>query len=197
MRYRLVPFLLFSALPLMHALAAPAPDHAYAILDIGPPPKGCTLGEHSTTEIGHLTFPYGILSMVWSDPEVRKLPSVAPMKDPRPWLAKNLRIGELVGGRRLRLTFRDGNRDEQVTILNAVLRVKLRLEQDSIKGQEEILLWDENRILELEQRIASGQHHESVDSYTKGINDLRCNRIPACRAEIVRLKQIAVIKWAK
>ena len=90
---------------------------------------------------------------------MNKLPSVARLKDDfRPWMVKNLHVTQEDGERRLRLTFRAGSRAEQVVILNALLRVYLKQGvEDSIKIQEESLRWKENRIVELEKRIESGQ----------------------------------------
>jgi len=196
MRYRLAALMLFAVLPMMNVLAAPAPD-PYAILEIEKPPKGMTVEEHRKNEIHRLTSPHGFWNEIWCDPAVRKLPSVAPLKDARPWLTKNLRVTEEDGGLRLRLTFRAGNRAEQVVILNALLRSTLRSSEEYIKFREEGLRSYEACIVELEKRIKSGQHRESVDSYRKGIDELRSIRIPECRAEIARLKQLTVIKWAK
>ncbi len=195
MRYRLAALMLLAVLPLMNVLAAPAPK-PYAIEDIGPPPKGKTADQYCKRQIEGL-ISHAILSMVWNDPEVRKLPSIASMKDPRPWLAKNLRGAEEDGGRCIRLTFRAGTRDEQVVILNALLRVNLRGREESIRFREEGLRSHENCILELEKRIESGQQPHMVDTYRKGIDELRSIRIPECRAEIARIKQIAVVQWAK
>jgi hypothetical protein len=120
------------------------------------------------------------------------------MKDPRPWLEKNLRITEEVEGSRIRFTFRAGTRAEQVVILNALLRVPLRNTEESIKFLEESIQQNEESIRRLEKRIESGQQPRMIDTYRKGIDDLRSNRIPALRAEIAaRRKQFAVIKWAK
>lgn len=196
MRYRLAVLMLLAALPVMNVLAAPAPDPS-AILDIGPPPKGETAEQHRKEQIDGLTC-HVMLSMAWSDPEVKKLPSITPMKDARPWLAKNLRITEAEGGRRLRFTFRAGTRAEQVNILNALLRIYLRQARDErIKFHEEILRRDEKCILELEKRIKSSRDPQEVASYQKGINDLRSIHIPARRTEVARWKQVAVIKWAR
>lgn len=195
MRYRLAALMLLAVLPLMNVLAAPAPE-PYAILDIGPPPKGWSMEKHCKTAIHGQTC-HGTLSVVSCYADVGKLPSVAPFKDARPWLAENLRITEEEGGRRLRLTFRAGTRDEQVTILNALLRANLQARAEYVKFREEGLRSHENCVLELEKRIESGQQPNMVDTYQKGIDELRSIRIPECRAEITRLKQFAVIKWAK
>jgi hypothetical protein len=200
MRYRLIVLMLpmlLAMLQVMNALAAPAPD-PYAILDIGPPPKGESADVYRKKRIDSLTYAHGLVLMVWSDPEVRKLPSVAALKDARYWLSKNLRVTWEGQGNRLRLTFRAGNRAEQVVILNTMLRIYLRqVKDEGIKFDEYFLRQDENTIIEREKRIESGQHHDSVDFDRKLINDLRINRIPARRAEIDREKQITVIKWAR
>jgi hypothetical protein len=195
MRYHLAALLLLAVLPLMNVRAAPAPAPS-AILDIGTPPKGKTAEQYRQQQVEAQTF-FVILSMAWNQPDVRKLPSIASLKDARPWLAKNLRITEEEGGRRLRLTFRAGTREEQVTILNAVLCANLQTNESAIQYREECIRSFEAGILELEKRIESRQHPDMVETYRKGIDDLRSIQIPEFRAEIARLKQLAVVKWAK
>lgn len=195
MRYCVPLLMLFAVLPVLNLLAAPAPD-PYAILDVGPPPKGEKAEAYRKRLIEGMTV-YCTLNDLWNDPEVRKLPSVAPMNDARPWLAKNLRVTEEDRGRRIRLMFWAGTRAEQVVILNALLHVLLRGNEESIKFREEGLRSHEACIVDLEQRIASGQHPESVDRYREAINELRSIRVPEVRAEIARMKQFTVIKRAK
>src|SRR5579875_3373090 len=123
MRYRLAVLMLLMLLvmlPLMNVLAAPASD-PYGILDIAPPPQYKTVEKHLKDQIEFTTY-CAVLNMVRSYPEVEKLPLVASMKDPRPWLAQNLRVKPEGGERLLRFTFRAGKRNEQVTIINAFLR---------------------------------------------------------------------------
>jgi hypothetical protein len=187
--------MLLAVLPPMNVLAAPAPE-PYAILDIGPPPKGETVDAYCERLIEGQTF-HGTLATWWSDSEVRKLASVDHFKDARPWLAKNLRVTQEEGGRRLRFTFRAGTRDEQVAILNALLRENLTTYGEAVKRGEELVRKHENRILELERRIKSTQDPREVGSLQNGVQNLRTKVIPACRAEIARLKQIVVIQWAK
>lgn len=195
MRYRLAALMLLAVLPLMNVLAAPAPE-PYAILDIGPPPKGETAEQYRDRLIGAQTF-HGTLATWWSDPEVRKLPSIARFKDARPWMAKNLRVTPEEGMRRLRFTFRAGTRAEQVTILNALLRQNLAVAEDAIKrGDDEIRLY-EKMIRENEDRIKTIQDPQEVAKLHKGICNLRTDLIPGCRAEIARWRQRTVIKWAK
>lgn len=202
MRYRLT-FLMLLLLPVLlviNVLAAPAPAPS-AILQIEQPPKGWSMEKHLETEIGeHLTDPCGMPFTVWLDPEIRKLPSVAAKKDvreARSWIAKNIRVTKEDGGCRLRLTFRVGNRREQVAILNKLLRVYIQTGKERQQFFEECLGKYEKCILELEQRIASGQHPRMVDEYKKGIEELRSILIPETCAKIDRYKQIAVIKWAR
>jgi hypothetical protein len=198
MRYRFAVLMLIAVLSMMNVLAAPAPEPAHAILDIGPPPKGMTEEEHCRDVIYRLTNPRGFIWYTASDPKVSKLPSVVRLKDAPSWLTKNIKATPESGWRRLRFTFRAGTRAEQVTIINALLRGYLRQSpEDSIKRLEETLRRDEASIADVEERIASGQHPHMVDRYRKGITELRTNRIPATIAEIARLKQITVIKWAK
>ncbi len=201
MRYRLAVLmllLLLAMLLVMDVLAAPAPD-PYGMLDIGPPPKGKTAQEYLKDQIEFKTHQL-ILSAVCSDPGVRKLPSVASMKDARPWLAKNLRLTPEEGGRRLRFDFRAGKRNEQVAVINAFLRASISwndVQGMTLKCSKEWVQRGEKSILELEQRIASGQHPHMVDTYQKEINYMRYTSIPELRAEIARLEQYAVIRWAR
>jgi hypothetical protein len=201
MRYRLAVLMLFmllAMLPVMYLPAAPAPEPANAILDIGAPPKWMAADEYCKDVIYRLTDPDCFLWHVGVDTEVSKLPSIAPLKKASPWLANHIRVTKEKGGSRLRLTFRAGKRGEQIAILNSLLRYYLRYSvEDNIRIGEKQLRWQENCADELERRINSGQHRESVDSYRKGINDLRSKDIPSLRAELARLKQVSVIKWAK
>lgn len=195
MRTRFAVLMLFAVLPVMNVLGAPAPD-PYAILDLGPPPKGETWEQYRKRLIGAQTHHFS-LTQVWSDPEVKKLPSVARFKDPRPWMAKNLRVTPDEGERRIRFTFRGGTRIEQMVILNALLRNNLHAYDDTIKWSEEVIRIYEKNILELEERIKSAPESE-VASYRKGIDDLRSFRIPELRAEIdSQKKRLTVIKWAR
>ena len=194
----LVVLMLHTMLPVTNVLAAPAPD-PYGILDIGPPPKYRTAEHHLRFQIEYKTSRY-MLSTVCSYPEVMKLPLIASMKDPWPWLAKNLRVTAEDGEHRLRFTFRAGKRNEQVAIINAFLRASIFQNDQygrSLKFAEEWLEIGEKSILELEQRIESGQFPHMVDSYRKEINYQRYTNIPDCRAEIARYKQYAVIRWAR
>ncbi|MHB1425881.1 MAG: hypothetical protein ACYC3I_22175 [Gemmataceae bacterium] len=195
MRSRLAVLMLLAVLPPMSVLAAPAPDPS-AILDIGPPPKGETAEQYRKRLIQDQT---GRISLCdwWSDPEVKKLPSVARFKDPRPWLAKNLRVKD-EDDRRLRFTFRAGTRAEQVTILNALLRVNLSAHDGTIKWGEECIRNYEKAIREYEVRIKWARNTQEAAEYRKGIEEVRSIRVPELRAEIDSLKkQLAVIKWAK
>jgi hypothetical protein len=196
MRYCLAALVLFAVLPVMNVLAAPAPDPS-AILYIGPPPKGWSLEQHLDSEIrDHLIDPYGHLFAVWLDPEIRRLPSVAALKDARSWLSRNLRITK-EGGSRLRLIFRAGNRQEQVAILNTLLRAYIKAAKKKQQFHEQCLAGEEDGVPDLERRIASGSPPGMDDRYRKAIENLRTIHIPARRAEIARWKQIAVIKWAR
>lgn len=194
MRCRIAVSILLAVLPLMNVLAAPAPE-CCAILDIGPPRKGETADEYRKTEIERLRYLCLYLAL---DSEVKKLSSVAALKKPLPWLKENLRIREEGGGCHLRLTFQAGNHTEQVIILNTLLRVYIRVvATERIQAHEKGIRWEEARILEFEKRIESGQHPDMVDTYRKGIDNVRTIEIPARRAEIARLKQITAIKWAR
>lgn len=195
MRFRLAVLSLFVVLPVLNVLAAPAPA-PYAILDIGPPPKGETAEQYRKDQIEAQTSPSG-LSGWWSELKAEKLTCITRLEDPRPWLAKNLRITEEKGGRLLRFTFRAGTRDEQAAILNALLRDNISSHEMSIKGGEECLRTYEKIIVELEQRIKSARNPREAASYQKDIDDLRTIHIPELRAVIARCKQYAAIKWAR
>jgi hypothetical protein len=107
-------------------------------------------------------------------------------------------ITEEEGGRRLRSTLHGGSRGEEVVILNALIRVYVReMVTESIKRQEEGFRRVDAGILDLQKRIESGQQPDMVDTYSRGIDNLRFVGIPACRDEFARLKPIKVIKWAK
>jgi hypothetical protein len=202
MRYRLAVLmllmLLLTVLPVLNVLAAPAPE-PLGILDIGPPPKYRTAEQHLKVEIEYKTSRF-MLNTVCSYPEVKKLLSVASMEAAWPWLAKYVRVTPEKGERLLRITFRAGKRNEQVTIINAFLRASIFQNDpygETLKSREEWLRMAEASILDLEQRIASGQQPHMVDKYREGINNLRYTLIPELRAEIARRKQYAVIKWAR
>lgn len=203
MRYRLAALMLFAVLPVIDVLAAPAPE-PYAILEIEPAPKegsleftGKTPDQYRKERMEGLTYPHCFPLYVWRDPEVRKLPSVAALKDPRYWLSKNFRITPEGEGNRLRVTFRAGNRLEQVTIINSLLRAYLQTGKKRQKFLEMCLHMDEKLLLVYEKEAESEKEYNEVKRYRKWINDLRSDRIPEGRAAIARYKQIAVIKWAK
>jgi hypothetical protein len=210
MRHRLALLMLFAVLPVLNVLAAPAPE-PYAILEIEPPPKegaleftGKTPEEYRKERIdGILMAPYGYYVIeIFRDPEVQKLPSIAARKDPlnllaRNWLGDNLRITWEGEGNRLKIRFRAGNRVEQVTILNAVLRSYVRSAKEHQERLEECLREDEKRVLDLEKCMKSTRDPRDIAEYQKGIDNLRSNWIPKRRAEIARYKQLAVVKWAK
>lgn len=196
MRYSFAILMVFALMPVIHVLAAPAPD-PYAILDIGPPPKGETAEQYRKRMIGAQTGRITLCDWM-SDPEVKKQPSVAAMKDPRPWLAKNLRISEEDGGRRLRFTFRAGKRSEQVIILNALLRINLHAHDGTIKWGEECFRIHKKGILELEERIKYARNPQEAATYQEGIEEIRSIRIPELRDAInSQKKRLTVIKWAK
>jgi len=210
MRYRVaiaMLLMLLIVLPVMYLPAAPAPERAYAILDIGPPPEGMTAAEYCKDTINRLShIDSGVLWVTGIQPEVGKLPSVARSKDVHPWLEKNIRVMRQNGERRLRLTFQAGGHAEQVVILTTLLRVYRHTPRLWVAGhieiQEESLRLDEDcvAILEIFQsraRRGEPQRPDRVEGDRQAINNLRNNRIPAGRAEIARLKQITVVKWAK
>lgn len=201
MRYHLALSMLLAMLlvvvmlPVMNVLAAPVPDPS-AILDIGPPPKGKTAKEHRESEIHCLT--HGIVTCAYSDPVVRKLPSVAPsLRTSFNWLANNIRARPENGGRRIRLTFRAGTRAEQVAILNTTLRDYIRfVKTERIQIAEEWLI----RMKEAEPRllklIKEEQNPINLKDYLEEQAKAKDTEVYS-RAQIARLKQVDVIKWAK
>jgi hypothetical protein len=191
--------MLLAVLPVMNVLAAPAPV-PLGILDIGTPhPKDERAKQFVKLQIEFNTD-HRFLDTVLSYPEVKKLPSVASMENPRPWLAKNIRVTPGEGDRLLSFTFLAGKRNEQVTIINAFLRANLHwhdLDGKAIQRGEQSVRTAEAGIRDLEQRIQSGQQPHMVDEYREHINRLRHTLIPELRAEIARMKQYAVLKWAR
>jgi hypothetical protein len=194
MRYRLAVLLLFAVLPVMSVLAAPAPDPS-AILDIGPPPKVQTAEEYCQFLISRLPNLCGYYAR--ADPAMKELPSLVRQKYPWLWLEKHLRVTPENGGRRLRLTFRAGSRDEQRVILNALGRTYLRM----------FVAYNIKR-LELGDRLSEAgkpglakliKETRNPDSLEKYLEQQARGEIAEAygRAEMARLKQITVIKWAK
>ncbi len=198
MRYCVPALLLLAVLPLMNNLpAAPVPS-ASALLDIGPPPKGMTAADHCKDVIERMIHPRGYIFFAGGgDPEMSKLASLARLKDEfRPWMVKNIRVTK-DGEHRLRVTFRAGTRAEQVVIINALLREYLKGVERQIKAVEFALREEEKTIARNEMLIARGtEDRKSVEEYRKQNNNLRTNQLPARRAQIARLKQNTVIKWA-
>lgn len=198
MRYRiavLMLLLLLIVLPVLDVLAAPAPN-PYAILAIGPSPDLKVSDEQYRKGQKEAQTCDIHLIRVFRDPEVSKLPSIVRMKDPLPWLRKNLQVAEEDGGRRLRFTFRAGTRAEQVTILNANLRANIANRDGSIKNGEEGLRIVEKDLIGVEQRLKSGTD-EFPKQLVEAIHYLRNKQIPEIRAAIDRVKQTTVIKWAR
>lgn len=197
MRYRIAALLLFSALPAMTAFAAPAPE-PYAILDIGPPDENETPEQHAKKAIEALGDRWFILSGAWRELKPIKLPCIEARKDPRPWMEKNIRLTTAdAEGRRLRLTFRAGNRAEQVAILNAVVRSYLQVMQKHREFLELCLRSEEGYVPSLLKRIEHERDARKIQEYRKSIEELRSSRIPAARARIARNQQITVVRQAK
>lgn len=206
MRYRLailMLLLLLAMLPMMYLPAAPAPEPAYAILDIGPPRKSVTAEEHCKERIGCFTNSHrnGYLGIVGAHTEVVKLPSVARLKDVPSWLAQNIRVKEEKGGRRLRFTFRAGTRAEQVTILNTLLRCHIQEVTETVKDFEKALRRQEEKADWLAKAIKKARDPEEI-AHLQKLEErkswfLQKGGGARLREEITRRKQIAVIKWAK
>jgi hypothetical protein len=196
MRYRFAALLLFSVLPVTNALAAPVPDPS-AILALGPPPDPRETVEHFRNNQREGQTGVIMLARVLSDPEVKKLPSIDRMEDPRAWLAENQRVTEEKGGRYLRFTFRASTRAEQVIILNAILRANLSTHEGTIKYGEKCLRDYEEMIPRLEKRIKSAQNPQKAASLQESLHELRTKQIPEFRAAIARRKQFNVIRWAE
>jgi hypothetical protein len=148
--------LLFAA----QTVAAPVPE-PFAVLDLGPLPKGLTMDKRckriATLLTSQRTVPAlytkedgkGTLSLVagvkevgpevLSDPEVRKLTAVAKMsaEEAQTWLRDNLKVVPDGEGGRVRLKFRAGSRAERVVILNGLLRAYLRLRDEALTENKE------------------------------------------------------------
>jgi hypothetical protein len=192
MRYRLIVLSLFAILPLMNVLAAPAPPIS-GILDIAPPPKGWSAEKHREMAISNLID--GMSGYVWADPEVRKLKSVADRKDDYPWLMKNIRVAP-DGENRLRLTFRAGTDAEQATILNSLLCTYLRLSAEKRQRLEKSLRDSDEGTPRLLKLIKDERDDNRRKRYQEEWERSKV-READFRSEIARLKQIAVIRWAK
>jgi hypothetical protein len=199
MRYRVAALLLLAGLSAMHVFAAPAPE-PYAILDIGPPRNGEQLEEHRNDEMGRLVHPYGVLARAWRDPEVKQLRLIvavdARFDNPRQWLSKQFRIANEDGGTRLRVTFRGGDRQEQVVMINALLRSYMREHGKYLRRHEEILRRYEKGLPKLIKLVDSPPDPRQVDCNKKELAVLRAE-LPKKRALVAACKQVAVIKWAK
>jgi hypothetical protein len=167
MRYRLAALCLFVMLPVLFETPAASLAEVYAVLDIGPPPKGLSTQQHQKLEIDRLTSQDGTPSHAWLAPEIRHLNPVAAREDARPWLADHVRVVPDDRESRLRLTFQAGDRAERVLIVNSLLKTYLQLmRRDRIRG--------------LEKRIRE---------QTAGTEDVE--------RELQRVKKIDVIRWAK
>lgn len=196
MRYHvavLMLLLLLVVLPVIDVLAVPAPDPS-AILAIGPSPDPKVTDEEYRKGQREAQTDITVFQRVLRDPDVKRLPLIARMKDPSVWLARNLRVTEEDKGRHIRFTFRAGTRAEQVSILNAFLRVNLAVRDDSIKTSEEWLRIHEKNLIEAEQRLKADEYPKQL---AKSIDYARTKLITETREILARLKQTTVIKWAK
>lgn len=184
MRYCLpVVLLLAVSLRMSFLRAAPAPDPV-AVLDVGPPMHGETLEEHVKGRMEAFTSRYlGIFTPVSREPEVRNLPPITSLKDPRPWLIKNMEVTPIPKTSRLRLSFRAGSREEKKAILNAVLRVWVRRSRETQRMDEDYVRKEEERLARL-----------TKDGKPTGKLQTKITR---CRAMIAAYKQIDAIQWAK
>lgn len=199
MRYRLavlILLILLAVLPIMQLLAAPAP-YPSAVLALGQSPDLNVLDEQYRKRQKEAQSSDVMALRVLHDPEVQKLSSIARMSDPLPWLSKNLRVVEEDGGRSLRFTWRAGTHDEQVTILNAYLRANLACEEASIKDGEAWLRIFEKDLIVLDQRLKSATHPKDIAMLHEAIYCVRTKQVPNLREMIARLKQTAVVKWAR
>lgn len=203
MRYRIVALLFLFVLPVMYPFAAPAPKRPYAILDIGPPPKGKTAEEHRKVQIGYLTIPRGMLFRAWCDPEVKKLGLYqktnknVKREDFDSWLGKTIQVTPEKGGRRLRLTCQVGSQAEQAVFLNSLLRQYVRtIVTEPVRNYEKFI--SDNK--EAAPNIAKLINEEKDVKIRKQYQRQRkasLERGEEFRDEIIRLKQVDVIKWAK
>lgn len=203
MRYRVVALMLLFVLPVMYPFAAPAPERPYAILDVGPPPKGKKAEEHLKVQIGYLTIPRGMLFRAWCDPEVKKLRLYqqtnknVKREDFDAWLAKTIRATPEKGGRRLRLTFHAGTQAEQAVFLNSLLRQYIRsIVTEPIEGMETIIRESEEARPRLAKDIKEAPDIATRQRYQKEWDGSKA-RDAGFRMKIARLKQVSVIKWAK
>lgn len=196
MRNRFAALVLLVIPPVMSTLAAPVPE-PYAILDRGPPPKSKRSQALRDRELDDMTSPYGLMvDRACRDPAIRKLPAVAALKDPRAWLAKNLHVTQEDEGNRLRVMFRTGSRGEQVAILNSMIRNYLDKTARRLHDLEELLPHHEERAMNLFQAMQKAQDAKSRDSFQREwqATETLASEI---RNEIVRLRRVAVTRWAR
>lgn len=203
MRYRIVVLMLLFVLPVRYPFAAPAPERPYAILDIGPPPKGKTAEEHRKEQIHYLTGSGGLLWKAWGDREVKKLrlfDSVRKSvkgKDIFPWLEKTMQVTPEKGGRRLRLTFRAGTQAEQAVVINTLLRIYFRIYvTEDIQNCESVIRSSEEARPRLAKDIKEAPDVATRKRYQMEWDGSKA-RDADLRDKIARLKHVAVIKWAK
>ncbi len=199
MRYRLPALFLLVVLPGMYPQAAPAPEKPYAILDIGPPPQGKTDEEHRKDLIAGLKHPHGGVGHIWGLAEARNVlpPDIKGYPAQWQWLAEKLIIKWDGEGHCLRLIFQAGNRADQVAILNTLLRVYMREAVEmEIQGIEQSIRGIESREALAIQLLKQQWDPKQIAHLRKGMEDAKA-RVANYRATLSRLKQVAVIKWAK
>jgi hypothetical protein len=200
-------------------IAAPIPE-PFAVLDLGPPPKGKSAEEHRKRIVTYLTSRsivphqsikedgYGGASLVvsfkkdgpvplLSDPEVRKLPAVAKMsaEETETWLRTNLKVAPDSEVGRIRMKFGAGSRAERVVVLNGLLRAHERLRVKALTDKKERIRV--NKVLvdsyrgQL-QRANAARSAEIEKSLKAAKNEIRDGE-----QAVERLQKAGVRKWAK
>lgn len=203
MRYRIAGLMLLFVLPVRYPFAAPAPERPYAILEIGQPPKGKTAEEHCKEQIHILTGLGGLLNNAWCDPEVRKLGlfdtarKSAKRKPIFPWLQETMRVTAEKDGRRLRFTFHAGNRAEQVVVINALLRQYIRSIVTEPARNYEKFIHDNEEAAPNVAKLIKEERDVNTRMQYQAQRAASLARGEEFRAELVRFKQVSVIKWAK
>lgn len=130
---------------------------------------------------------------------MRKLPSITCRKDWRvfcPWIAKNLQLKQEKGSRHLRLTFQADSRAEQTTLLNALLRAYIQLQNETQELHERCLRNIEEGTPRLAKKLKEEKNPQKLRQYQKQWEDGEVAE-KEYRFEIARGKRVAVLRWAK
>jgi hypothetical protein len=198
---------------------APIPE-PFAVLDLGPPPKGLTADERCKRIVTLLTSRrivpavftkedgkggastvVGVKEVgpeVLSDPAVHKLPRLAKMsaEEVQTWLRTNLKVepdGE-VG--RIRLKFSAGSRAERVVILNGLLRAYEHLRDETLTDTKVRIRANKTLVESYCARFGQDDPADNRAEIEKSLKEAETEARDGEQA-VERLKQTGVRKWAK